>query len=217
MAPNRLLNFAALLLLWVQLSSLCSQTLAQGSDVVDLTIDNFEQNMKEGDWVVEFYAPWCGHCRRLAPVYEKLATELKGKVGVGKVDGTKHRSLSARFGISGYPTIFHVSGETVRKYTGGRQLAQLKYFAEEGYEKVEPVGWLESPYGPVAKAKMYLTRIGVVGIEIHEYLVSEFKLSNAAAIAVLLTGLVASLLLGLMILVKCLTPSVPAREHAHKD
>jgi len=65
MAPNRLLNFAALLLLWMQLSSLCSQTLAQGSDVVDLTIDNFEQNMKEGDWVVEFYAPWVSLLKHL--------------------------------------------------------------------------------------------------------------------------------------------------------
>lgn len=51
------------------------------SDVVSLTSTNFDRLVKQSDavWVVEFYAPWCGHCKSLAPEYQKAATALKGK------------------------------------------------------------------------------------------------------------------------------------------
>jgi protein disulfide-isomerase A6 len=78
-----------------------------GSDVIQLTTDDFDTRVKGGgDWVVEFYAPWCAHCQRLAPAYEKVASDLKGSVNVAKVDATAHRALAARFFISGYPAIF---------------------------------------------------------------------------------------------------------------
>jgi thioredoxin-like negative regulator of GroEL len=54
---------------------------------------------------MHFLIPKSGHCKKLAPIYEKLATELKGKVVVGKVDCTVETGLAKRFGIKGYPTI----------------------------------------------------------------------------------------------------------------
>jgi len=46
-------------------------------------------------WFVEVYAPWCGHCKKLAPVWEEVATALKGKVKVGKIDGTEEKRLAS--------------------------------------------------------------------------------------------------------------------------
>ena len=81
------------------------------SDVVTLTLDNFEHltqlntGATTGDWFIKFYAPWCGHCKRLAPTWEEVATELKGQVNVAKVDVTENRALGKQFGVKGFPTL----------------------------------------------------------------------------------------------------------------
>ena len=65
--------------------------------------DNFDRLTAKGTWLVEFYAPWCGHCKRLAPTYEKVASSLEGTVHVAKCDATVERGLAARFPVAGYP------------------------------------------------------------------------------------------------------------------
>jgi len=54
------------------------------SDVIVLDGTNFHTRTSEGDWLLEFYAPWCGHCKNLAPIWEELATKVKGQVNVAK-------------------------------------------------------------------------------------------------------------------------------------
>ena len=72
-------------------------------DVVELTDSNFDELVMRSDdmWLVEFYAPWCGHCKSLEPHWVKAATELKGKVKLGKLDATVHTVMSNRYGVSG--------------------------------------------------------------------------------------------------------------------
>eukprot|EP00922_Rhytidocystis_sp_ex-Travisia-forbesii_P072773 GHVS01108486.1.p1 GENE.GHVS01108486.1~~GHVS01108486.1.p1 ORF type:complete len:459 (+),score=112.32 GHVS01108486.1:123-1499(+) len=109
------------------------------SEVFVLTDRNFEQELMKDDkrpWFVEFYAPWCGHCKSLAPDWEKLAKEMKGKVVVAKVDSTKETVLSKQFGVQGFPTLkmFPAGDKSVQTaipYDGPRGANELISFARQ--------------------------------------------------------------------------------------
>jgi len=111
--------------------------------VLDST--NFEHDtqastgMTTGDWFVEFYAPWCGHCKKLTPIWDRLAETLKKKVTIAKVDVTKNRILGKRFGIQGFPTLIFFSKGKMYKYRGMRTVEKLKEFAMGGHKKLEPL------------------------------------------------------------------------------
>merc|ERR1719266_2884232 len=106
------------------------------SDVVELTSDNFEHltqlssGATTGDWFVKFYAPWCGHCKRMAPTWEEVATELKGEVNVAKVDVTQSRGLGKQFGVKGFPTLLLFRKGKMMKYTGARTKEAMSEWAQ---------------------------------------------------------------------------------------
>lgn len=56
-------------------------------------------------WMVEFYAPWCGHCKNLAPEYEKAAKALNPMIKLGAIDLDQHKDFGGRYGIQGFPTL----------------------------------------------------------------------------------------------------------------
>lgn len=105
------------------------------SAVLDLIPDNFDQVvLKSGTpTLVEFFAPWCGHCKTLAPVFEDLALAFesaKGKVQIAKVDADSERDLGKRFGVQGFPTLKWFDGKSDKPedYNGGRDLEALTAF-----------------------------------------------------------------------------------------
>eukprot|EP01122_Echinamoeba_exundans_P005548 TRINITY_DN156_c2_g1_i1.p1 TRINITY_DN156_c2_g1~~TRINITY_DN156_c2_g1_i1.p1 ORF type:complete len:486 (+),score=143.53 TRINITY_DN156_c2_g1_i1:98-1555(+) len=91
-------------------------------DVVVVGKGNFEEVVKNNAYVLmEFYAPWCGHCKRLEPEYSKAASTLKGEVVLAKVDATVETELASQHGVSGYPTIkFFKNGKVANDYDGER-------------------------------------------------------------------------------------------------
>lgn len=94
------------------------------SSVVSLTKNTFDDFIKSHDLVLaEFFAPWCGHCKALAPKYEEAAAELKSKnIPLAKVDCTEEEELCKNQGIEGYPTLKVFRGlDSVKPYIGGRQ------------------------------------------------------------------------------------------------
>ena len=70
--------------------------------MVELTDANFQEKVINSDdiWLVEFFAPWCGHCKNLAPQWAQAASELKGKVKLGALDATVHSVMANRYGVS---------------------------------------------------------------------------------------------------------------------
>eukprot|EP00892_Ulva_mutabilis_P003381 jgi/Ulvmu1/1414/UM011_0143.1 len=92
--------------------------------VAVLTNDNFDNVTKESQYtLVEFYAPWCGHCQTLAPEYAEAAlrlAETHPNVVLAKVDATAESSLAERFGVDGFPTLKWMSADGEVDYSGGR-------------------------------------------------------------------------------------------------
>lgn len=103
------------------------------SDVVELTDSNFEKLVLKSDdmWLVEFFAPWCGHCKNLAPQWEAAATELKGKVKLGALDATVNTVMASRYEVKGYPTIKFFHKGDVEEYDGGRKSSDIVTWATD--------------------------------------------------------------------------------------
>eukprot|EP01102_Stenamoeba_stenopodia_P019530 TRINITY_DN7408_c0_g1_i1.p1 TRINITY_DN7408_c0_g1~~TRINITY_DN7408_c0_g1_i1.p1 ORF type:complete len:446 (-),score=102.49 TRINITY_DN7408_c0_g1_i1:27-1364(-) len=98
--------------------------------VTNLTSDNFESSVSDGrTWFVEFFAPWCGHCQRLAPIWKDLAKDLlnESHIRVARVDATEETSLADQFDVSSYPSLklLRNKGELVFEYSGRRSLQAL--------------------------------------------------------------------------------------------
>lgn len=91
-------------------------------DVVVLKDKNFSDVIKNNRFVmVEFYAPWCGHCQALAPEYAAAASELKGEdVILAKVDATEENELGQQYDVQGFPTIYFFADGIHKPYNGQR-------------------------------------------------------------------------------------------------
>lgn len=110
------------LLAFLFVCALSVEEYAKEENVVILTDDNFDEYIKTHEHVlVKFYAPWCGHCKKLAPEYSKAAAKLeKENLFLAQVDATVHKKLAEKYQIQGYPTVkLFIKGADI-EYNGGR-------------------------------------------------------------------------------------------------
>ena len=113
----------------------CEKSEFYGSTaVVDLCDTHFPDKTSEKVWMVEFYAPWCGHCKALKPKFIDAAKQVKGQdddLKFGAVDCTKHQALCQKYGVSGYPTLKAIVGGKAKEYQGARETSPMIDFVRK--------------------------------------------------------------------------------------
>jgi thiol-disulfide isomerase/thioredoxin len=89
------------------------------SKVIDLTTSNFDEQTREGLWLLEFYAPWCGHCKKLAPLWDDLSISQSASK-LGKIDIPANEALASKYNITKFPTLKYAKDGRIGKYVGPR-------------------------------------------------------------------------------------------------
>ena len=91
------------------------------SNVFELTESNFDEHVvtTSGLAVVDFWAPWCGPCRKLAPILDEIATEFDGQLSVFKINVDENLEIAKRYSVSGLPSVLiFQNGEPVERLVG---------------------------------------------------------------------------------------------------
>eukprot|EP00584_Thalassiosira_punctigera_P002054 CAMPEP_0172527584 /NCGR_PEP_ID=MMETSP1067-20121228/2231_1 /TAXON_ID=265564 ORGANISM="Thalassiosira punctigera, Strain Tpunct2005C2" /NCGR_SAMPLE_ID=MMETSP1067 /ASSEMBLY_ACC=CAM_ASM_000444 /LENGTH=232 /DNA_ID=CAMNT_0013311347 /DNA_START=65 /DNA_END=763 /DNA_ORIENTATION=+ len=202
------------------LSSLPQSSRAAVIDLTDVTFEHQTQastGQTTGKWLVKFYAPWCGHCKTLAPIWEQLDERLREDnpqdgIVVAKVDATKETQVANRFKVQSYPTLKYFADRKMYTYKGARNIDALYDFVTGGYASSSPDDAI--PPAPSAfDAKMKELRQGFASMtEDHphlKYLMEDFEhivsfRKNAAAVLLVLGsfagfffGIIVALLTGI--------------------
>ena len=238
LAPSRFSWMSLILLLGWTLASLLlclqgSEAAETGSsnsnknhlEPVVLTSRNYGGHTSDGNvWLVEIYAPWCGHCVSFEPTYKEIAEayhrstgsddddaldeEKKKKSGikVGKINGDAEQALVSRFGVKSYPSFFVVDGFSVYEFDGSRSKATLMQYVEGGYKKTSPIPWYQSPNGPLGIAQGLILQGGYRLADVFYWLQGTFGLSAVFAGMVMFGTLFIGMFIMLVALAIFFTP-----------
>ena len=102
--------------------------------VAHITDAEFPAAVAQGVSLVDFWAPWCGPCKMIAPILDELAGEMQGKARIVKINVDDNPEVAGQFGIMSIPTLMlFKDGKLVDKLVGGQPKPQLKAFIERAF------------------------------------------------------------------------------------
>merc|ERR1712130_373677 len=182
--------------------------------------ENNWQDLLTGEWMVEFFAPWCPACRGLQPTWEDFAGWSEDlDIGVGQVDVTTSPGLSGRFMVTALPTIFHVKDGGFRQYRGARDKDSFISFVEDKkWTQVEEISSWKDPSSVQMSLVSYFFKLSMVLRNVHTTMTEDYQLPYwvsyvAFAVATILLGGILGLIL---VCIDCIFP--PRREDSqHKQ
>ncbi|XP_074605048.1 thioredoxin-related transmembrane protein 1-like [Brevipalpus obovatus] len=164
------------LLLIINCILLCiNQCASRKGKLHKLNEDNWNQ-LLTGEWMVEFFAPWCPACQSLQPNWESFSTwsdELN--IRVAHIDVTTNPGLSGRFMVTALPTIYHVKDGEFRQYKGSRETAAFVDFIEEKrWQKIDAVSKWTHPNSFQMSIVSYFFKISMGLRAVHNRLVQDY-------------------------------------------
>jgi len=187
-----------------------------------ITDTNWRQ-LDKGEWLIEFYAPWCPACRSLQPRWDQLARDVKAfnevRVRIAKCDVTANPWLTGRMMIASLPTIFHIKEKEYRKYTGSRSAEDLyDYLLKKKWQDTPVLEKWREPHGAAMTAMSGFYKLANVVQSIHDTMTLGYGFPVWASYVIFgLVTLACGLTAGLIIVccMDCLsTPTTPERRAA---
>ncbi|XP_064783662.1 thioredoxin-related transmembrane protein 1-like [Oncorhynchus masou masou] len=148
--------------------------LAKPSSLKEITDGNWE-DILAGEWMIEFFAPWCPACQQLQPMWNEFADwgEDMG-VNIAKVDVTEQPGLSGRFIITSLPTIYHCKDGVFRRYQGARTKDDfLSFIDEKKWQGIEPVSSWFGPSSFMMNTMSALFKLSMFIRRCHNYLTEQ--------------------------------------------
>lgn len=200
---------------------LCLGLATVDGKLTKITEDNWRDVLK-GEWMIEFFAPWCPACRALQPAWDEFSGWSEDlEVGIAQVDVTVSPGMSGRFMVTALPTIFHVKDGVFRQYRGARDKESfISYVEEKKWSKVEPISDWKSPDSFQMSLVSYFFKLSMVLRNVHTTLTEDYQLPYwASYVAFALATIALGGVLGLLLVccIDCIYPPkremmMPARE-----
>ncbi|XP_076831064.1 thioredoxin-related transmembrane protein 1 [Brachyhypopomus gauderio] len=191
-----------MLYLVIVVSCLMVVPVAARPDNLKVITDGNWEDILTGEWMIEFFAPWCPACQQLQAVWNEFADwgEDMG-VNIAKVDVTEQPGLSGRFIITALPTIYHCKDGVFRRYQGARSKDDfLSFIDEKKWQSIEPVSSWFGPSSFLMNMMSALFKLSMFIRQCHNYLTEQVGIPDWGsyvifALATLFSGLTLGLVL----------------------
>jgi len=182
---------------------LVAMSLGVSGQVINVNTSNSGEFLSKRPLILEFYAPWCAHCKNFEPHYASIANILNTQHGfqVGSCDSGANPALAARFDVTTIPTIFLYRNGAMWKYEGVLLRDPIIDWATRTYRNKSPIPWLVSPVGPMGTSKGLLIRIGDSVVQLMPYLTENLGLPHWAGFVIIAGSLAMSILLMMLVII----------------
>ncbi|CAH8512964.1 unnamed protein product [Heterobilharzia americana] len=181
------------------------------TSVIHLNSTNWKQ-MLEGEWFVEFYAPWCPACRHFSSTWEQISYDVSINAFIADVDVTESPVLSFIFFVKKLPTLYHVKNGLFRVYDGLRNFDDLKvYLKSKKYESETPLPWYYSPASLHMQCFIRFMDLGVLITNIHQAILDAGYRPWMSFLIIGVSTIFSGLFIGLMLVLifDCFFPPRP--------